>query len=104
MSNHQEISTIVDKLFSYKSDKYIFIYTPPKVGSTTLVSSLRMSLGAGCSVIHIHDETMLQVLTGITNISINDIIKYLSDIGKTVYVIDVYRTPIERKNIPLSFQ
>ena len=97
MSNHQEISTIVDKLFSYKSDKYIFIYTPPKVGSTTLVSSLRMSLGAGCSVIHIHDETMLQVLTGITNISINDIIKYLSDIGKTVYVIDVYRTPIERK-------
>jgi hypothetical protein len=97
MSNHQHLSTIVDKLFSYKTDKYIFIYTPPKVGSTTLVSSLRLSLGAGFSVIHIHDETMLHVLTGITNVSINDIIKYLANIGKTVYVIDVYRTPIERK-------
>jgi hypothetical protein len=97
MSNHQQISTIVDKLFSNKTDNYIFIYTPPKVGSTTLVSSLRLSLGARFSVIHIHDETMLHVLTGITNVSINDIIKYLSAIGKTVYVIDVYRTPIERK-------
>jgi hypothetical protein len=97
MSNHQQISTVVDKLFSYKTDNYIFIYTPPKVGSTTLVSSLRLSLGAGFSVIHIHDETMLHVLTGITNVSINDIIKYLANIGKTVYVIDVYRTPIERK-------
>ena len=97
MSNQQQLSAIVDKLFNYKTDNYIFIYTPPKVGSTTLVSSLRLSLGAGFSVIHIHDETMLQVLTGITNVSINDIIKYLSDSGKTVYVIDVYRTPIERK-------
>jgi hypothetical protein len=97
MSNHQQISMVVDKLFSYKTDNYIFIYTPPKVGSTTLVSSLRLSLGAGFSVIHIHDETMLQVLTGITNVSINDIIKHLADIGKTVHVIDVYRTPIERK-------
>ena len=97
MSNHQQISKIVDKLFSCKNDKYIFIYTPPKVGSTTIVSSLRLSLGAGFSVIHIHDETMLQVLTGITNVSINDIINHLANIGKTVYVIDVYRTPIERK-------
>ena len=97
MSNQQQLSAIVDKLFNYKTDNYIFIYTPPKVGSTTLVSSLRLSLGAGFSVIHIHDETMLQVLTGITNVSINDIIKYLSDSGKTVYVIDVYRTLIERK-------
>jgi hypothetical protein len=97
MSNHQHLSIIVDKLFSYKADNYIFIYTPPKVGSTTLVSSLRLSLGVGFSVIHIHDETMLQVLTGITNVSINDIIRYLANIGKTVYVIDVYRTPIERK-------
>ena len=66
-----------DKLFKNNNKNYIFIYTPPKVGSTTLVSSLRLSLGAGFSVIHIHDETMLQVLTGITNVSINDIIKYL---------------------------
>ena len=50
MSNQQQLSAIVDKLFNYKTDNYIFIYTPPKVGSTTLVSSLRLSLGAGFSV------------------------------------------------------
>ena len=31
---------------------FIFIYTPPKVGSTTLVSSLRISLGGSFHVIH----------------------------------------------------
>jgi hypothetical protein len=91
------ISGMIDKLFTNKNERYIFIYSPPKVGSTTLVTSLRVSLGNSCCVIHIHDETMLGVLTGINNISINDIIQYLSRIGKTVYVIDVYRTPIERK-------
>jgi hypothetical protein len=40
---------------------------------------------------------MLKVLTGIDNVSINDIIRYLSNNGKNVYVIDVYRTPVERK-------
>jgi len=76
---------------------YIFIYTPPKVGSTTLVSSLRISLGNTFNIIHIHDETMLSVLTGISNVSINDIISYVARKGYNVYVIDVYRTPIERK-------
>jgi dTDP-4-dehydrorhamnose reductase len=40
---------------------------------------------------------MLQVLINIQNVSINDIIKYNAYIGKKVYVIDVYRSPIERK-------
>lgn len=96
-NNQQHVSTVVDKLFRHKTDNYIFVYTPPKVGSTTLVSSLRLSLGNEFSVIHIHDEVMLQVLTGITNVSINDIINHLSTTGKKVYVIDVYRTPVERK-------
>lgn len=78
-------------------DTYIFIYSPPKTGTTTLVTSLRISLGKSCNIVHIHDETMLRVLTGIVNITINDIIKHLSSIGKHVYVIDIYRTPIERK-------
>ena len=94
MSNYQ---IIIEKLFSSDSNKYIFIYTPPKVGSTTLVSSLRVSLGKTYNIIHIHDDVMLSVLTGIHHISVNDIIKHLSNNGKIVYVIDVYRTPIERK-------
>jgi len=75
----------------------IFIYTPPKVGSTSLVSSIRISASNKFSIIHIHDEIMLNFFTGINSVSINEIIKYNSYIGKNVYVIDVYRTPIERK-------
>ena len=40
---------------------------------------------------------MLNFFTGINSITINEIIQYNSYIGKNVYVIDVYRTPIERK-------
>jgi len=91
------IAKSVNKLFNTSTNNYIFIYTPPKVGSTTLVTSLRVSLGKSYNTIHIHDETMLSVLTGINNVKINDIIRFLSNQGKKVYVIDVYRTPIERK-------
>jgi len=75
----------------------IFIYTQPKVGSTSLVSSLRISAAEKFNIIHLHDETTLKVLTGIENLTVNEIINYNASIGKNVYVIDVYRTPIERK-------
>lgn len=91
------IKQAVEKIFKLDMKKIIFIYTPPKVGSTTLVTSLRVSLGKSCNVIHIHDDIMLNVLTGINNVSVNEIINYLAEEGKEVYVIDVYRTPIERK-------
>jgi hypothetical protein len=98
MSNFQiKINNSIKHLFASESNNYIFIYTPPKVGSTTLVSSLRISLGKSFNIIHIHDEIMLSVLTGIDGIKVNDIIHYLAEIGKNVYVMDVYRTPIERK-------
>ena len=87
----------VDKLFKSATDNYIFVYTPPKVGSTTLVTSLRVSLNKSYNVIHIHDEVMLKVLTGIENVKINDILYCLSEQGKRVFVIDVYRPLVERK-------
>ena len=92
-----KITESIKKLFINNSNNYIFIYTPPKVGSTTLVSSLRVSLGKSYNIIHIHDEIMLSVLTGIDGVSVNNIIDYLASIGKNVYVIDIYRTPVERK-------
>jgi hypothetical protein len=95
--DQQLLKQIVQKLFKIQTQNYIFIYTPPKVGSTTLVTSLRVSLGKSYNIIHIHDEIMLSVLTGINNININDIINFLSKEGNNIYVIDVYRTPIERK-------
>ena len=84
MSNN--IINIINKLFPNidNFNNFIFIYTPPKVGSTTIVSSLRISLGNEYSIIHIHDEIMLNVLTGINNVSINEIIDYLTNINKNV--------------------
>jgi hypothetical protein len=93
----EKINDSIEKLFVSNSNNYIFIYTPPKVGSTTLVTSLRVSLGRSYNIIHIHDEVMLSVLTGNTGVSVNNIIEHLASKGKNVYVIDVYRTPIERK-------
>jgi len=78
----------------------IFIYTPPKVGSTTLVTSFRISCARRVNVLHVHDENMLSIITGIknnNNVTVNELINYNASIGKSVYVIDVYRSPIERK-------
>jgi len=80
-----------------KSNNIIFIYTPPKVGSTTLVSSLRLSVLNYFNIFHIHNEKTLKALKNIKNVSVNEIIRYNNYIGKNVYVIDVYRNPIERK-------
>lgn len=77
--------------------KIVFVFSAPKVGSTSLVSSLRIFGSEKISVIHIHDEEMLYILTKIKGVTINEIILYYSYIGKEVYVIDVYRSPIERK-------
>jgi hypothetical protein len=93
----ERIKEVVNKIFLYDSENYIFIYTPPKVGSTTLVTSLRVSLGRSYNVIHIHDDIMLTVVTGFNDITVNDIINFLANQGKKIFVIDVYRTPIERK-------
>jgi len=83
-----------------KKDNLVFIYTPPKVGSTTLVTSLRISCAREVNVLHIHDENMLSIITGIKNdnkVTVIELINYNSSIGKNVFVIDVYRNPIERK-------
>jgi hypothetical protein len=75
----------------------VFVFTPPKVGSTSLITSLRLSLPSCFTVLHIHDELMLNVLYDIQDITINEIIEYNKNLGKHIYVIDVFRTPIEHK-------
>ena len=77
--------------------KLIFVYTPPKVGSTSIVSSLRIFGSAMFNIIHIHDEEMLRVLSNISGVTVNEIIQFNKFLGRDVYVIDVYRSPIERK-------
>ena len=92
----ENIRDAYNKLFKNNCDNYIFIYTPPKVGSTTLVTSLRVSLGRSYNIIHIHDDLMLNVLTGL-NVKVNELIEYIANMNKNIIVIDIYRTPIERK-------
>jgi hypothetical protein len=80
-----------------KNNKIIFVYSAPKVGSTSIVSSLRIFALKMYDIIHIHDEEMLRVLGNINGITINEIILYNKYLGKEVFVIDIYRSPIERK-------
>lgn len=77
--------------------KLIFVYSGPKVGSTSVVSSLRIFGINHCNILHMHDEEMLKVLGHIDGITINEIILFNKSLGRDVYVIDVYRSPIERK-------
>ena len=78
-------------------NKLVFVYTPPKVGSTSVVSSLRLFCSHFVDIIHIHDEDMLRVLGHINGVTVKEIILYNKYLGRDVYVIDIYRTPIERK-------
>jgi len=78
-------------------NKILFVYSPPKVGSTSIVSSLRIFGLDKIDTIHIHDEEMLQVLGHIKGITINELILFNKYLGKNVYVINIYRSPIERK-------
>ena len=74
----------------------IFVYCPPKVGSTSLVTSLRLFAYEKFHILHLHSEEILKALYEI-DVSINDIIKYNSSLGKNIFVIDIYRFPIEQK-------
>jgi len=97
LKNTNKKLNICDDLSVDKNKNIIFVYCPPKVGSTTLVSSIRMSAFNKFTVLHIHDELMLKVLCNIDNVKVIDIIKYNKDLGKNVYVFDIYRSPIEQK-------
>jgi hypothetical protein len=80
-----------------KRDKLIFVYSSSKVGSTALVSSIRLFASDKCVVVHLHNELMLKVLYGVEGVTINEIIYYNAAMGVDVIVIDIYRNPIERK-------
>ncbi len=78
--------------------KVVFVYTGLKVGSTSLVSSFRIFASKKINVFHFHNENMLPQKFKDAGVTINDLIHYCATVlNKTVYVIDVYRTPIEKK-------
>jgi len=102
VSNPEKMRLLIEinnklNINKFPNNKLVFVYSAPKVGSTSIVSSLRIFGTDKISVIHIHDEEMLRILGRVTGISVNEIILYNKYLGRDVYVIDVYRSPIERK-------
>jgi hypothetical protein len=102
----KKIKTVNDKIFKDQLHKnIIFIYTPPKVGSTSLVTSLRIHLIQSHNIIHIHDDIMLHYLMDMSSndkgkyneVTVNDLIEYNKNRGVKVWVINIYRSPIERR-------
>jgi len=93
------ISSINEQLGLNNNKPIIFVYSPPKVGSTSLISSFRIFLINSYNIIHIHDEEMLKILTNNlnNNITINELIYFNKYLNKSIYVFDIYRSPIERK-------
>ena len=85
------------KIDKNRNNTIIFVYSAPKVGSTSIVSSLRIFGLDKVDIIHIHDEEMLKVLAHIKDITVNELILFNKYLGKNIYVINVYRSPIERK-------
>ena len=93
------LQNVNEKLNINKSqhNSIVFVYSAPKVGSTSIVSSLRIFGSDRFDIMHIHDEEMMRVLGNVSGITINEIILYNKYLGKDVYVIDIFRSPIERK-------
>lgn len=79
-----------------EAHKIVFIYCPPKVGSTTIVTSLRIFCQHDTDIIHVHGNESFKVLADIKDVDVLQVIHYLASLGKNVKVIDVFRFPIER--------
>ena len=83
---------------SARTQNIVFVYAAPKVGGTTLVSSLRLWAAARLTVLHIHDEAMLEAMgLGLGSVSVMDVVRYNRYLGRNVWVVDVFRPPAERK-------
>jgi hypothetical protein len=89
----------------------ILLYCPEKVGSTSLATSIRTCASDNFIVFHSHQEDIFRVKGNkeMTTVYYSDIIKNVGvintelGINRKIYVIDIYRTPIERK-ISFFFQ
>lgn len=72
----------------------IVLYCPKKVGSTSIVSSIRLFATDKFFVFHTHDENIFTSPDNNNNLTIKNILK---NNYRKIYIIDIFRTPIERK-------
>jgi len=88
---------------SYYRD-IVLVYCPTKVGSTSLISSIRLSASDKFAVFHTHNETVLKSLQPENkDFMFSDIIRNETIFNpstqkpRKIYVIDIFRPSIERK-------
>ena len=67
----------------------------PKVGSTALVSSLRISACNKLFILHSHGNNIFSGIMNGVDLNVSDVVKN-ADI-RPVFLIDIYRLPIEQK-------
>ena len=79
-----------------RCNNIIMIFCPSKVGSSSLVTSLNLSLSDKYKTFHLHNETTLKYLYDLKDISVNDVIKIISKYKKNIYIIDIYRNTFDR--------
>ena len=83
----------------------VLLYCPEKVGSTSLATSIRTCASDKFIVFHSHQEEIFKVRgdNKINTVHYSDIIKNVdivnvnTGLNRKIYVIDIYRSPIERK-------
>jgi hypothetical protein len=96
--NQDAIKKCIQEHLKIVCPTVVFVYTSPKVGSTSIVSSLRIFASKKMNVFHYHGDSLLPREYRDQGVTINDIIHYCANVlNKKVYVMDVYRTPIEKK-------
>jgi len=87
----------------------IVLYCPEKVGSSSIVSSIRISAAEKFIVFHTHNDIVAEIIQPNVKIKVSDLVR--NDVilkqdkieYRKIYVIDVFRSPIERK-ISFFFQ
>jgi len=89
----------------------VLVYCPQKVGSTSVVSSIRLSASDQIFTMHTHDEMIFEFTNKNINfpdsqnsdITVSDILQNtsmmnrLTNLPRKIYLIDIYRPSMERK-------
>ena len=79
-----------------KCNNIIIIFCPSKVGSSSLVTSLNLSLSDKYKTFHLHNENTLKYLYELQDISVIDVINIMSKYKKNIHIIDIYRNTFDR--------
>lgn len=82
----------------------VILYCPEKVGSTSIVTSIRISASNKYMVFHSHDNKIADLLNDkVNSINISDLLLNNSVVNpltgqcRKIYIIDIFRTQLERK-------